>query len=126
MPALAAPGEGPSRQPPVVERPVIVVKPMEVQPSPPPLAANYPETDRPASSPSGASIDMMLPAKETARTHKIVDGDTLPALAQQYLGSAARAREIFDANRNVLSDPELLPIGAELKMPPTEPQRSPR
>ena len=67
---------------------------------------------------------MMLPAKETARTHRIVDGDTLATLAQRYLGSSARAQEIFDANRNVLSDPKLLPIGAELKIPPTDSRRS--
>ncbi len=53
-----------------------------------------------------------------ARTHRIVDGDSLPAIAQRYLGSAARANEIFELNRNVLSDPELLPIGLELKLPP--------
>jgi nucleoid-associated protein YgaU len=49
--------------------------------------------------------------------HRIVDGDTLAGLAQRYLGEPGRAVEIFDANRDVLSNPELLPIGAVLKMP---------
>ena len=100
------------------------MKPLDGGKSPPPLAAKYPETDRPSESRRGASIDLMLPAKET-HTHTIVDGDTLAALAQRYLGSPARASEIFDANRNVLSDPELLPIGAELKIPPSDARRSP-
>jgi nucleoid-associated protein YgaU len=51
------------------------------------------------------------------QVHKIVDGDTLNALAERYLGSSGRAIEIFEANRNVLNDPELLPIGVELKIP---------
>ena len=50
-------------------------------------------------------------------THRIVDGDSLADLAERYLGSASRASEIFDANRDVLISPQLLPIGAELKMP---------
>ena len=50
-------------------------------------------------------------------THKIIDGDSLALLAERYLGSASRASEIFAANRNVLSQPEILPIGVELKIP---------
>jgi hypothetical protein len=46
-------------------------------------------------------------------------------LAQHYLGAAARAGEIFDANRNILSNPELLPIGVELKIPPREQPQEP-
>ena len=109
----------------MIQRPATVVKPLNVRQSPPPLASSYPETDRPSNSRSGGSIDMMLPAKGTARTHRIIDGDTLAGLAQRYLGSPGRAREIFDANRNVLSDPKLLPIGAELKIPSTDSQQSP-
>ncbi len=59
-----------------------------------------------------------VPAEQTTRTHKIIDGDTLPSLAQRYLGSSQRAKEIYDANRDVLLDPQLLPIGAVLKIPP--------
>ena len=54
---------------------------------------------------------------EGPKTHTIVDGDTLGDLAARYLGSATRSLEIFEANRDVLSKPELLPIGAELKIP---------
>ena len=99
-----------------------VVTPLDRQEPPPPLAESYPQADRPASSRWGMSMDMVLPAAtpadEAARSHKVVDGDTLAALAQRYLGSAARAQEIFEANRDLLADPELLPIGAELKIPP--------
>ncbi len=52
------------------------------------------------------------------RTHVVVDGDTLTGLAARYLGSSDRYREIFDANRQLLSTPDLLPIGATLEIPP--------
>ena len=51
------------------------------------------------------------------RTHKIVDGDTLYYLAERYLGSGERYLAIFEANRHVLSDPDILPIGRELRIP---------
>ncbi len=50
--------------------------------------------------------------------HEVTDGDTLPALAARYLGDAGRAPEIFTANRDVLTHPDLLPIGLTLKLPP--------
>jgi nucleoid-associated protein YgaU len=99
-----------------------VVTPSERQESPPLPADSYPGTNHPASSRWGVSMDMMLPvttpADDATRSHKIVDGDTLPALAERFLGSAARANEIFEANRDLLARPELLPIGVELKIPP--------
>lgn len=49
--------------------------------------------------------------------HRIVDGDTLKNLAERYLGSPALAIEIYEANRSVLSDPQLLPIGVEIVIP---------
>jgi nucleoid-associated protein YgaU len=105
-------------------RPAVVVKPLDRQESPPPLAAKYPESSPSANSRWGTSMEMMLPViKETGHSHRIVDGDTLEGLAQRYLGSADRAREIFDANRDVLADPKLLPIGVELKIPPTGPSQ---
>jgi hypothetical protein len=52
-----------------------------------------------------------------ARTHVIADGDTLPDLAARYLGDPKRSVEIFEANRRVLGDPEVLPLGVELRIP---------
>ena len=50
-------------------------------------------------------------------THRIVDGDTLSGLAQRYLGSSTRFREIFIANRDRLQTPDVLPIGVMLRIP---------
>jgi hypothetical protein len=69
---------------------------------PPPLAplpfASIAETDEP-------------------RSHIIVDGDSLAKLAGRYLDDPHRAAEIYELNRHVLTDPELLPIGVELAIP---------
>jgi nucleoid-associated protein YgaU len=59
----------------------------------------------------------MVDLNPPERTHKIVDGDTLPGLAQRYLGRADRYQELFECNRDVLKNPEILPIGAELRIP---------
>ena len=57
--------------------------------------------------------------QETAepRTHIVVDGDSLERLASRYLSDPQRGREIYELNRQVLSAPDLLPIGAELRIP---------
>lgn len=51
------------------------------------------------------------------RTHVIQSGDTLSGIAAKYLGSSARYREIYDANRNVLRSPDDLPDGATIVIP---------
>jgi nucleoid-associated protein YgaU len=108
----AAEASGP--QPAAPEpRPATVVMPSDRREPPPSLSPEYPAKISP-----GASQDAMPPAAQTARTHTVVDGDTLQGLAERYLGSAARAVEIYQANRDKLSSPNLLPIGVELKLPP--------
>lgn len=86
----------------------------------PELPANFSGVDRPnREAPSANRSDLSPDASDpaTGQTHKIVDGDSLPLLAERYLGSASRAGEIFACNRDVLSDPELLPIGVRLRIP---------
>jgi nucleoid-associated protein YgaU len=89
--------------------------------SPPTLGKSFPQ-DQPTSR-WGTSMGIGLPGPGASqpRTHKIADGDTLPGLAQLYLGDAGRYQEIFQANRDVLPSPDVLPIGRELKIPPRRP-----
>jgi nucleoid-associated protein YgaU len=56
-------------------------------------------------------------AEPAPRIHVVHNGDTLERLAKSYLGNEGRALEIFDRNRDVLTNPHLLPIGAELRIP---------
>jgi nucleoid-associated protein YgaU len=51
------------------------------------------------------------------RAHIFVDGDSLAKLAGRYLDDPRRAAEIYELNRHLLSDPQLLPIGTELIIP---------
>jgi nucleoid-associated protein YgaU len=101
--------------------PVVVAATSRREPPPVP-APDYPEIQRPVGVQSRTAMKMMLPvtmpADAAPRTHRIVDGDTLVSLAERYLGTADRAGEIFNANRDVLQNPRLLSIGVELKIPP--------
>ena len=110
-PLPAAP-QGPRRLSPTV------VMPTE-QPAPPPeMPKSYPNSGQTASTRWGTSMREMLPETASAPpTHKVIDGDSLALLAERYLGSATRAMEIYEANRNVLAHPQILPIGTELKIP---------
>jgi hypothetical protein len=55
---------------------------------------------------------------EEPRTHIVVDGDSLAKLAGRYLDDPRRSGEILELNRGLLSNPDLLPIGVELVLPP--------
>jgi nucleoid-associated protein YgaU len=58
---------------------------------------------------------------EKFRIHVVHEGDRLDRLAKRYLGDESRALELFDLNREVLDNPHLLPIGAELRVPAGRP-----
>lgn len=94
--------------------------PADPEPAPE-LAKTYPGSGTLTGEPADRDANNQSPAlprnAAAARTHKIVDGDTLSALALRYLGRSDRYLEIFEANKDVLSNPGLLPIGAVLKIP---------
>ena len=69
--------------------------------------------------PSSAATEDHPPAGAPA-SHTILDGDTLASLAERYLGSSDRGVEIYEYNRDVLTSPDLLPIGKVLQIPPRE------
>lgn len=69
-----------------------------------------------ASGPSRSTAESAGPAAGR-RTHVIKAGETLSSIAAQYLGSSARYREIYEANRNVLRSPDDLPDGVTLVIP---------
>ena len=104
--------------------PVVAQAPPAAQPrsdEPPSLARTYPDAPPIPTSRWGNSLGMggdWPSAEELVRTHTVVDGDTLAALAERYLGSPGRASEIYNANRLLLPSPDVLPIGVELTIPP--------
>jgi nucleoid-associated protein YgaU len=118
LPLTNPPPPMPSRRPPV----------------PPVLARSYPPFGDMA--PSASSPGERTPSNwdpptppgdpdadrrfQPPRRHTIVDGDTLADLAERYLGDAARWLEIYEANRDRLPSPEVLPIGVEIIIPPRQ------
>lgn len=73
---------------------------------------------QPPSSAETSDREFSPSRRANLRKHRIVDGDDLHRIADRYLGDASRFLEIFEANRETLSDPQLLPIGKDLKIPP--------
>ncbi|MFO6465743.1 peptidoglycan-binding protein LysM [uncultured Jannaschia sp.] len=49
--------------------------------------------------------------------HTVEKGDTLWAISEKTLGSGARYKEIFEANRPMLSDPDKIYPGQNLRIP---------
>lgn len=49
--------------------------------------------------------------------YKVQSGDTLSKVAQRFYGDSTKYRQIFDANKDVLKDPNKINVGQELKLP---------
>lgn len=81
--------------------------------TPPPLAVGWSSHD--AQKPAVASAA----AAEAPSTYVVRDGDDLTGIALRVYGSAGAATAIWAANRDRLADPQLLPIGMVLRMPPS-------
>jgi nucleoid-associated protein YgaU len=65
------------------------------------------------------TVDPNLPSPAAkAQTYTVQAGDTLSKISKQYYGDANQYRKIFDANRDVLSDPDKIKVGQTLKIPP--------
>ena len=56
-------------------------------------------------------------AAPAQRVHKVVAGDTLSKIAKKYYGDASLYPQIFEANRDILKDPNLIKIGQKLRIP---------
>jgi nucleoid-associated protein YgaU len=52
-----------------------------------------------------------------SRSYTVQAGDTLSAIAKKYYGNANDYMEIFNANRDQLSDPDKISPGQVLKIP---------
>lgn len=61
--------------------------------------------------------DIRTEAKDYYHIHKVVSGETLGKIAKQYLGEAKQYMEVFNANKDQLSNPDLIKVGQELKIP---------
>ena len=88
--------------------------------SPPPTAA-WATAPTPSASPVPAAPPLPVAAVgelTVPSTYRIQDGDDLGTIAGRFYGQPAAASAIWAANRETIPNPDLLPIGAELRLPP--------
>ena len=96
--------------------------------SPPPDFSNVqghsdtvPDASRTAGQPDFSNVQAhadTVPAGGGEQTYTVRKGDTLSAIARQRYGKASHWHAIFEANRDQISDPDLIRPGQVLKLPP--------
>lgn len=55
--------------------------------------------------------------REKAEIYEIVSGDTLGAIAKRYYGKASAYMKIFEANRDIIDDPNKIYPGQKIRIP---------
>jgi len=75
------------------------------------IKVNAPAQSQPAAPPPAAS------SPQASETYTVQAGDTLGAIAKKLLGNANAYMEIFNANKDQLSDPDKIKPGQVLKIP---------
>ena len=58
------------------------------------------------------------PAAPQIKTYVVQKGDSLSKIAKREYGSANAWRKIFEANRDIIKNPDLIHPGQTLKIPP--------
>jgi LysM repeat protein len=74
-----------------------------------PETVTPPQTFAAAASPQGVT--------QTGRVYSVQAGDTLSKIAQQFYGNSSQYLKIFNANRDKLSDPDMIYPGQQLTIP---------
>lgn len=67
-----------------------------------------------------ATVDDQMTVEHTepeAQFHTVVSGDTLGKIAKKYYGNAMKYPVIFEANKPMLKDPDLIYPGQVLRIP---------
>lgn len=57
------------------------------------------------------------PLSEDVQYYEIKSGDTLWALAKQFYGDGNKYPQIFEANREVIKDPDKIYVGQKIRIP---------
>ena len=57
------------------------------------------------------------PAQSAARTYTVVKGDTLSKIAKSMYGDANKWRRIYEANTDIIKNPDVIRPGQVLKIP---------
>jgi len=76
------------------------------------------DEERPDFSDVEGGSSSTAPSPETEeQTYTIESGDSLSKIAKHFYGDASKWRQIFEANRDVIKDPDLIHPGHTIKIP---------
>ena len=67
--------------------------------------------------PKPAPAPEPVPEAPAETIYVVVPGDTLGGISLKYYGDANKYMKIFEANRDILDNPDLIKVGQELKIP---------
>ena len=77
-----------------------------------------PNSEQQTTSASAAVVDTGMGSATTAlRTYTVASGDTLSEIAKQFYSDGNQWQRIFDANRDILSNPDRISPGQHLRIP---------
>ena len=62
-------------------------------------------------------VDMNVAKKDIYGVYTVKSGDTLSKISKALLGDAMRYMDIFNINKDILDNPDLITIGQKLKLP---------
>lgn len=65
----------------------------------------------------GSSTAPEAKTADSARTYVVRSGDSLSKIAKDHYGRAEDWKKIYEANRDIIKDPDLIYPGQELKLP---------
>jgi nucleoid-associated protein YgaU len=57
------------------------------------------------------------PPPSTGRTYTVVKGDSLSKIAKQFYGNASQWKRIYEANKDVIKNPDLIYPGQTFTIP---------
>ena len=66
---------------------------------------------------SGVESTAPAAAAATVQTYTVVGGDSLSKIAKKFYGNANKWRQIFEANTDRISNPDMIQVGQVLKIP---------
>ncbi len=77
-----------------------------------------PVRNAPGRGPDGDPYPVRRPTQGLGNVHTVARGDTLSSISLQYYGTSTAWRQLHEANRNILPNPNQLVVGMELTIPP--------
>jgi len=75
------------------------------------------QTGSSSTAPAPAPTDPVAGARGAGRSYTVVKGDSLSKIAKREYGDANKWRAIYEANRDLIKDPDLIYPGQLLNVP---------